>query len=339
MNKDELLIKISEDIQSVEIPDEFKNDYDVALAISKVNGCHLKIKKMNPEFLKDKQIILNSLDSNRFFINDVDRSFYDDKDIVLKIVNYNGKLLTKVSERLIDDWDVVVTAIRSDYRALYYASDRLKNDSSIIQYAKQCEEAVKTIIEQVNARRMDKINLFKSKSIWWTDVKVDGVKLDNPLTDELISNFQNKFNLILPPDYISLLKEQNGGRLIKRYYDDGKYEIDSILGISNEPNRGLEYVNTVTLDEIKEYFPDLGEVLIFAEDISAGHAHYMLDYNEDRSNPKVIYFDSELGDKRQLASSFREFIDGLSIEEEFEVITLPSDNLKMFIEKLSEQYM
>lgn len=125
--------------------------------------------------------------------------------------------------------------------------------------------------------------------------------------------------------------------MIKRYYDDGKYEIDSILGISDEANRGLEYVNTVTLDEIKEYFPDLGDVLIFAEDISTGHAHYMLDYNEDRNNPKVIYFDNELGDKRQLASSFREFIDGLSIEEEFEVITLPSDNLKMFIEKLSEQ--
>lgn len=63
MNKEELLIKIGEDIQSVENPDEFKNDYDVALAISKVNGCHLKIKKMNPEFLKDKQIILNSLES------------------------------------------------------------------------------------------------------------------------------------------------------------------------------------------------------------------------------------------------------------------------------------
>ena len=50
MNKDELLLKIRENIQSVEIPDEFKNDYDIALAISEVNGCHLKIKKMNPEF-------------------------------------------------------------------------------------------------------------------------------------------------------------------------------------------------------------------------------------------------------------------------------------------------
>ena len=336
MNKDELLLKIRENIQSVEIPDEFKNDYDVALAISEVNGCHLKIKKMNPEFLRDKRIILNSLDSNRFFVNDVDRSFYDDKDIVLKIVNHNGKLLTKVSERLADDFDVVVTAIRSDYRALYYASDRLKNDPSIVQFAKQCENEVKMIIDQANARRIDKINLFKTKSIWWTDVKVDGVKLDNPVTEELVASFQNKFNLILPMEYVSLLKEQNGGRLIKRYYDEGEYEVDSILGISNEPNRGLEYVNGGCLDEIKEYFPDLGDVLIFAEDISAGHAHYMLDYNEDKNNPKVIFFDNELGDKRVLANSFREFIDGLSIEEEFEEITLPSDNLKMFIDKLSE---
>lgn len=82
----------------------------------------------------------------------------------------------------------------------------------------------------------------------------------------------------------------------------------------------------------------LGDVLIFAEDIGARHAHYMLDYNEDKNNPKVIYFDNELGDKRVLANSFRKFIDGLSIEEEFEKITLPSDNLKTFIDKLSEEF-
>lgn len=75
--------------------------------------------------------------------------------------------------------------------------------------------------------------------------------------------------------------------------------------------------NKFNIDKLILWYPDLGKVLIFAHDISGGHAHYMLDYNEDNMNPKVIYFDNEIGNKNVKANSFKEFIDGLEIEEVF----------------------
>ena len=185
----------------------------------------------------------------------------------------------------------------------------------------------------------DKVEEYHNKPIWWNDENISNrSKLSNNISDELIKKVEMELKKQLPKSYIDLLKEQNGGRLIKRYYyleryhDEIVFEVDEIEGISEEFTRGLLYLNRVDIEYI-----NLSNVVIFAKDYS-GHAYYLFDYNElnDKNEPKIVYYDEELEKRILLSNSFEEFINNLKIHEEVDLIYMKAKSTSVKNEETSK---
>ena len=152
----------------------------------------------------------------------------------------------------------------------------------------------------------------------------------------MILRIEKKYKKELPVSYVNLLKQQNGGSLIKKYFvkqyvdafevSDYVFEIVSILGISSDESNtaSLEYKTDVLREEIKEWEltainPE--DIIVFGNDVSAGHANYLFDYSESfkGDEPKIVYYDNELDHKFGLADNFEQFISNLKIKEELEL--------------------
>lgn len=333
MTKEEILEKIEKyDFKGNfgEIPKEFMKDIDIANALAEKNGGFINL--MDESFRKNKDIMLKACKSNKFAIKYVDDSLYDDKEVVLLVLESNPNLLWKVSNRLLDDEDVITTAVFKEPETIKYASDRIKNDSNFMKKVDKIKSKLHLIKqkeqEEYRNELLTKIEEYKNKTIWWNDVKVNYEKLDEKMTDEMVMRIEQKYNKKLPTEYIELLKQQNGGRLIKRYIlKENKriIEVDSILGItSRETNKtSLEYETDVLREEINDWElmsinPE--NVIVFGKDESGGHAHFIFDYTELNENgePKISYFDNELDEKEIILDSFADFVSKLRIKEEID---------------------
>ena len=315
----------------MEVPEEYKKDYDFALAIAKENGYF--IKQFDSSII-DKNIALEALRSNYHASEYIPDNFFDDKDVAMLIVSNDGHLLWKMSDRLIDDEEVVLEAIKNDPDAIKFASDRLKNDSSFMEKCKNIKKEVEQVKkekeETENQEKLAKVEEYKDKEIWWNDPGVvNYYTIDEAVTDDMITRIENKYNKKLPNKYVELLKQQNGGRLIKRCFvnDDGQvYIVDSILGIpSNESDSTSLESDTDNIREvIMEYelnSIDSDNVIIFGNDESGGHANYIFDYTELNENgePRISYFDNELDENIVISDSFEDFVSHLKIREETEL--------------------
>lgn len=308
--KEELINYITGSVKNangVVIPDKYKKDEDVAMALAKTNGGQLF--KMDSTIF-NKKIILEALKSNISAIKYVPDELYDDKEIVLMVVNSDGHLLWKVSDRLLDDIDVVKTAIRQNPEAIRFAGQRLKDSNEIKSILNLLNEDKNREEEKHQEEIKNRIEQFKNKPIWWQkeDI-VNNEKLENSITEELVQMVEDKLHHKLPKSYIDLLATQNGGRLIKKYYvvNGEIFEIDCIYGISE--HKGIIEKNYYLSDYV-----DLDNVVVFGDN---SHIHYLFDYS-DASNdePKIIYYDDEVGRKLILANDFKQFIDNLKIKEE-----------------------
>lgn len=308
--KEELINYITGSVKNandVVIPDKYKKDEDVAMALAKTNGGQLF--KMDSTIF-NKKIILEALKSNISAIKYVPDELYDDKEIVLMVVNSDGHLLWKVSDRLLDDIDVVKTAIRQNPEAIRFAGQRLKDSNEIKSILNLLNEDKNREEEKHQEEIKNRIEQFKNKPIWWQkeDI-VNNEKLENSITEELVQMVEDKLHHKLPKSYIDLLATQNGGRLIKKYYvvNGEIFEIDCIYGISE--HKGIIEKNYYLSDYV-----DLDNVMVFGDN---SHIHYLFDYS-DASNdePKIIYYDDEVGRKLILANDFKQFIDNLKIKEE-----------------------
>lgn len=324
MDKEKLIKQILEgdnvELQNIEIPEQYKKDQDIATAIAKNNGYFLY--KIDNSILS-KEIILTALKSNFSAEKYVPEEMYDDKEIVLFIVNKNGHLLWKASDRLIDDIDVVSAAIKNNPDAIRFASKRLKESQELQTILVSIKEEQQSADEKYKIELESKVKEFKNKPIWWQDEKiVNNEKLDNIITPELIEAVQKELGHKLPNSYLELLKDQNGGRLIKRHYYLPKYhnsmvfEIDSILGIGTDSKKGIVVENYYNLNYINKQ-----NVVIFGRGVH-GHTYYLFDYNDLSADnePKIIYYDEEKEQEINLASNFKEFIDNLKIHEEVDLI-------------------
>jgi len=305
----------------MDIPDEYKNDLDVAMAVAKVNGYF--ISKFDSSLFNNKSLILEALKSNFGAVDYVPNQFYDDKEIVLYIVGEDGHLLWKASDRLNDDLEVVLTAISNNPDAISFASSRLKK-SPIVREKLELKKQDLKEQKLLQKRELELKTLeFKDKSIWCEkEGIVNPNKLDDAITDELIQKVESQLKHKLPNKYLELLKTQNGGKLFKRYYyitspDIRNFEITDILGLSNDIEKGIIAKNNLYADYI-----DSDNWIIFGDDVSAGHAHYLFDYSElnENNEPKIIYYDNEIELKFLLANSFEEFISNLKIEEEIKLV-------------------
>jgi len=323
MEKEDLIQEILEGdnivLQNIEIPEQYIKDLDVAEAIAKKNGYYLyKVDKS----ILNKDVMLMALNSNFSSEKYVSEELYDDKDIVLFIVSKNGHLLWKVSDRLVDDIDVVAAAVKNNPDAIKFASNRLKESQELQTILAAVKEEQQKEDEKYKMELENKVNEFKSKSIWWNDEKiVNHEKLGNMVTGDLIEYAEKKLGSKLPASYLELLNTQNGGRLIKRYYYLPEYhntivfEIDSIFGIGTDDEKGIVKENHYNLDYINKE-----NVIIFGK--GNGHIYYLFDYNNLTSDnePKITYYDEEKKKEIEIAKILKEFINNLKIHEEVDLI-------------------
>jgi hypothetical protein len=151
-------------------------------------------------------------------------------------------------------------------------------------------------------------------NFWRTDIEEDEFKLKK-LTDFDVESAESFFNIKLPVEYISILKEQNGGYIIYNAHpspvptswSENSVNIDHIRGIGEGGILDSPYL-------ITEW--DLPEgVIIISGD---GHSFIALDYRNTNNEPPVIYLDTQSNQVFKLTDSFKEFLNNL-YEEVIEV--------------------
>lgn len=334
MKKRELIQQIlssGANLSNIEIPEKFRKSRSVALAIAKTNGCF--IQKVDQSII-NKKIAIEMLKSNFYSYKNIPEKLFGDKDIAMLIVSKDGHLLWKMSDKLTDNIDVVREAVKNNPDAIKFASDRIKNDSKFMEEYQQIKQDVeqrkREKDEEQKQEMLAKVVEYKDKEIWWNDPSiVNYEKLNEVITDDMILRIEQKYNKRLPKGYIELLKKQNGGRLIKRYFvndNEQVFVVDSILGISSNTSTSssIEYKTDRLRAEMKDWGltaanPD--NIIVLGEDESGGHANYVFDYSElnEQGEPKISYFDNELDRNTLVANSFDDFISKLKIKEEVEI--------------------
>lgn len=144
---------------------------------------------------------------------------------------------------------------------------------------------------------------------------------NRPLTVEMVLSAERGLGVVLPPAYVELMREQNGGyvdgRAIRldlsaltldeeqRYYvGDGNIEVSSILGI--DPGRPEEsiYCSAAMADE---WGLPRGLILLDGD----GHTWIALDYRAVKANPSVVYVITDPLTILPLAPSFAAFLERL----------------------------
>lgn len=140
------------------------------------------------------------------------------------------------------------------------------------------------------------------------------------LTERVLKDVEEKFQVKLPKSYIDLMKIKNGGLLSYNY---NAYYIEY-----TDPNDGeiyqealnVPYLKGITLDDVGigstfetinewEYPKDI--IILFDE----GHYCVCLDYrNYKGDNPPVSYIDLEVELDGNIAENFEKFVNNLTVE-------------------------
>lgn len=140
------------------------------------------------------------------------------------------------------------------------------------------------------------------------------------LTERVLKDVEEKFQVKLPKSYIDLMKIKNGGLLSYNY---NAYYIEY-----TDPNDGeiyqealnVPYLKGITLDEvgIGSTFETINEweypkdIIILLDE---GHYCVCLDYrNYKGDNPPVSYIDLEVELDGNIAENFEKFVNNLTVE-------------------------
>lgn len=151
--------------------------------------------------------------------------------------------------------------------------------------------------------------------------------VSEPPTNELIMSIEQELGYKLPPSYIELMTNQNGGipkncsfpTEERTSWAEDHVAISGILGIGRKKlyslcgGLGSQFM-------IKEWgYPDIG--IYFADCPSAGHDMICFDYRENGRNgePQIVHIDQEDDYKITfLASNLEGFIKGLVNDSVFD---------------------
>lgn len=145
-----------------------------------------------------------------------------------------------------------------------------------------------------------------------------------PIKDALIRAAETSLGVRLPPSYVELLRERNGGTPVRRClrmdaptsWAEDHIEIVGIRGVSGE--WGIDSQDGLgSRDMISEWgYPDIG--IVVCEMPSGGHDAVMLDYSGCGADgePSVVYVDEDRS-IRTVARSFSEFLHRLESCEAF----------------------
>ncbi|MBN6205698.1 SMI1/KNR4 family protein [Ralstonia pickettii] len=139
----------------------------------------------------------------------------------------------------------------------------------------------------------------------------DDLVLD-PVKKKDIALAEEKLGVELPSLYKKLIKKQNGGYIKRTVFPidfstssvEDYIEVDSIYGIGEEGILDSPYL-------INEWELPKDLVLLNGD----GHTWVAMDYRGKTKDPSIVYIDVEEEVEIQIASSFREFIEGLQEED------------------------
>lgn len=131
--------------------------------------------------------------------------------------------------------------------------------------------------------------------------------LQPELTDEMVSNVEEKLGYKLPAAYIAILKEQNGG-YIRYTLPDYDFALHGIIcGIGPYyPNIIDERAPLKDSDDFVSFETD--GLLPFDGD---GHWYICMDYRENKTEPAVTYIDLELDIQKKVADNFADYLSQL----------------------------
>lgn len=163
---------------------------------------------------------------------------------------------------------------------------------------------------------------------FWEDGTYEEQYVSEPPSDELIASVEQKLGYKLPPSYVWLMKQHNGGVPVNTCFPidvstgwpRDYVAIAGILGIGREKSYSLcgSLGSQFMIDDWG--YPAIG--VAFCDCPSAGHDMIFFDYREcgPQGEPKVVHIDQEYDYKiTPLAENFEEFIRGLVNEDVFEV--------------------
>lgn len=133
------------------------------------------------------------------------------------------------------------------------------------------------------------------------------------LSSELVEAAEKKLKVSLPPAYIELLKEQNGGELklkkfVSNVFEGGFIKIDYLNGIGQKGGEGI------LIDSYIRREWGLSNKFVYLHGDS--HNWIALDYRRYLGdNPPVVYLDTDTKEKIRIAEDFSDFISKLTILE------------------------
>jgi hypothetical protein len=129
--------------------------------------------------------------------------------------------------------------------------------------------------------------------------------LQPPLTDAAVAAAEAAIGYKLPPDYLNLVRKQNGGYI---RYSLQEMVHDTIAGIGPH----FPSLTGFDWDECQEYvgFPLEGLVPFDGD----GHWHLCLDYRQRKDAPTVTHVDIECDRESPVAGSFADYLAELQID-------------------------
>ncbi len=126
-----------------------------------------------------------------------------------------------------------------------------------------------------------------------------------PLTKEMVAYAEEQLQVTLPPLYLELLQQQNGGAIIhtafptteKNSWADDHVHLDEMFGIAKD--EGI--LQSAYL--IREWnLPN--SIVLFS---GTGHEWFAFDYRQTTKNPPILYIETETDNVITLAENFQSF--------------------------------
>ena len=165
------------------------------------------------------------------------------------------------------------------------------------------------------------------KGLWYHDEFSLREYVGKTATDEDFKKVEKELGYRLPEAYKVLMKIQNGGELRKntfrgpfrRSWSRGFFDVNYIYGVDSSSDYSLcgKFGHKLWIEKWK--YPNIG--IAICGSVRGGHDIIFLDYSDcgPEGEPCVVNIDQEADyEITYLADNFKDFIDGLFSDEEYE---------------------
>ena len=165
------------------------------------------------------------------------------------------------------------------------------------------------------------------KGLWYHDEFSLREYVGKTATNEDFEKVERELGCRLPESYKTLMRIQNGGELRKntfqgpfrRSWSRGFFDVNYIYGVDSSSDYSLcgKFGHKLWIEKWK--YPNIG--IAICGSVRGGHDMIFLDYSDcgPEGEPCVVNIDQEEDyEITYLADNFKDFIDGLFSDEEYE---------------------